>query len=233
MGILATLLPAIADYSGANRHALWFICDTTAELPSTNVRDGDYATCLDTGTDYKRSAGAWVSLTGAATAAASYRNLFERECSHTAAKAAAKYAIGSGDVAAVSGTGTLFPQGVFYYDPADNPSINGLASKLRIRAQVHCNDVAPTGTYIIGLYPVTRPATSGGAGLNIFTLGTVVAGSETTTVNAPAADSSNSVVGSDFAAPAAGFYCLGFVQTGTVAASAHMHIAAQLQMRNN
>jgi hypothetical protein len=164
----------------------------------------------------------------------SYRNLIERECSHTAGKVTGTYAIGSGDPAAVSGTGTLNPQGVFYYDPADHPTIDGLAPKLRIRCQVYVNDTAPTATFQVGLYPVTRPATSGGAGVCIYTLGTVVSGSQATAITTPAVDTSNQSVGSDFAAPTAGYYVLGFVQTtATVAASSHLHIAAQLQMRNN
>lgn len=212
-----TSLGTVFTITRATR-VLAFTVSPTAPTPTA----GDNSTKVAT-TAYVR----------AAAAHSSYRNLLERDASHTAGKTAATYAIGTGDPAAVSGTGTLYPQGVFYYDPADHPTLDGLAPKLRIRAQVFCNDVAPTGTYIIGLYPVTRPATSGAAGLCIYTLGTVVSGSQTSTVNAPAADSSNQVVGSDFAAPAAGYYVLGFVQTGTVAASAHMHIAAQLQMRNN
>jgi hypothetical protein len=163
---------------------------------------------------------------------ASYRNILDCSGSHTAARAAGTYMLPQGQPIAVVGTGTLYPMNTIYLDPADYPTVNGLAAKLRIRAQVFCNDVAPTGNYTFGLYPVTRPATSGGAGLVIYTVGTVIAGS-TAAVNTPAADSSNNVVGADFAIPAAGHYVLGVVTTAAVAASAHVHISAQLQMRNN
>lgn len=37
-----------------------FICDTQAELPTTDVIDGDFALALDTGNPFTRVAGAWV-----------------------------------------------------------------------------------------------------------------------------------------------------------------------------
>lgn len=119
-----------------------------------------------------------------------------------------------------------------YIDPADYPTVGALTTKLRIRAQVLVNDVAPTGNFTFGLYPFTRPASSGGAGTNIITLGTVVSGSNGATISTPAADSSNNLVGSDFAIPAAGFYCLGLLTTATIAASSAPCFNAQLQMRN-
>lgn len=162
---------------------------------------------------------------------AQYRTLSEASGSHIAAKVAGTYAMGAG-VLAKSGTGTLYPLTVIPIKAADYPAINGLTTKLRIRAQLFVNDVAPTGDFTFGLYPITRPGTSGGAGLNIYTLGTVVSGSNGATVSAPAADSANDLVGSDFAMPADGLYVLGVVTTATVATSSHLHLNAQLQMRN-
>jgi hypothetical protein len=40
------------------------------------------------------------------------------------------------------------------------------------------------------------------------------------------------VVGADFAIPAAGAYVIGVVTSANVAASAHVHISASLQVRN-
>lgn len=167
----------------------------------------------------------WVS------AEAPYRTLLDSSGSHIAARVAGTYGMGQGDPLAISGTGTLYPLNVIYIDPNDYPSVGALAAKLRIRAIIECNDVAPTGNYTVGLHPVTRPATSGGAGLCIYTIGSAVAGS-TVAQNTPAADSQNIIVGSDFAVPAAGFYVLGVVTTATVATSAHMHFSAQLQMHH-
>lgn len=167
----------------------------------------------------------------AAAPNASYRNILDCSGSHTAGRVAGTYMMPQGDPIAVVGTGTLYPMNTIYIDPADFPTVDGLAAKLRIRAQVFVNDVAPTGNYTFGLYPVTRPATSGGTGLVIYTVGTVIAGS-TVALNTPAADSSNNVVGADFAMPAAGHYVVGVVTTATVAASSHLHISTQLQMRN-
>lgn len=163
---------------------------------------------------------------------ATYRTLMQASASHIAAKIAGTYGLGCGDPAAVGGTGTLYPLSLMYIAAADYPTVGSLAPKLRIRAQVNCNDVAPTGNFTVGLYPVTRPATSGGAGLNIYTIGTVVTGSDGATVTTPAADSQTSMVGADFALPADGFYIMAVVTTATVATSSHVHINAQLQMHN-
>ena len=161
-----------------------------------------------------------------------YKTVLSVAGSHIAARVAGTYAIPYADALAISGTGTLYAVGLIHIVSADWPTVNGLATKLRIRAQINCNDVAPTGNFTVGLYPVTRPATSGGAGLNIYTLGTVVSGSNGATVSAPAADSSNLLVGADFALPSDGLYCIGVVTTATVATSAHVHVNAQLQQRN-
>lgn len=166
----------------------------------------------------------------AAAPNASYRTLLDSSASHTAARAAGTYWLGQGHPAGVTGVGTLDPANVIYIDPADYPTVNGLTTQLRIRAIVEANDVAPGGAFTFGLYPVTRPATSGGAGVVIYTMGTVIAGS--TVAVTPAADSQNNLVGSDFSIPAAGFYVIGFVAAAAVATSAHVHISASLQLRN-
>lgn len=164
---------------------------------------------------------------------ASYRTILFCTGSHTATRVAGTYAIGQGDPIAISGTGTLYPVNSIYIAAADYPTVGGLAGKFRIRAQIYVNDVAPTGNYTLGLYPITRPGASGGAGLNIFTLGTVVNGSNGATFTAPAADGLLNAVSADFALPADGHYVIGVVTTATVATSSHVHIIAQLQFRNN
>lgn len=162
---------------------------------------------------------------------ASYRVLLDSTGSHIAARTASTYGLGQGQPAAITGVGTLYALNTIYIAAADYPTLNGVAAKLRVRAVMAVNDVAPTGNYTFGLHPVTRPATSGGAGLCIYTIGAAVAGS-TVALNTPAADSLNNVASADFAIPADGFYVLGFVSTGTVATSSHSHISMALQMRN-
>lgn len=161
----------------------------------------------------------------------SYRTILDSSGSHIAARVAGTYGMGQGDPLAITGTGTLYPLNTIYIDPADYPSAGGLAAKMRLRATVAVNDVAPTGNFTIGLHPVTRPGTSGGAGLNIYTIGAAVAGSGIL-LTAPAADSLNQVIGADFAVPAAGHYVIGVVSTATVAASSHMHFSAALQLHH-
>ncbi|MGB4848989.1 MAG: hypothetical protein WBP41_13785, partial [Saprospiraceae bacterium] len=67
----------------------------------------------------------------------------------------------------------------------------------------------------------------------IYTIGTVVSGSNGASFATPAADGLLSAVGSDFALPTDGFYIIGVVTTTTVVASSHIHMNAQLQLRNN
>lgn len=159
-----------------------------------------------------------------------YQMLARASASITAGVVAGTYALSNGNAAAVSGTGTAYPQALLYLLAADYPTINGLSPKLRLSALLYTNDVAPTGNFTFGLYPVTRPATSGGAGLAIFTLGTVVSGSNGAAFTTPAADGLLQSVGADFALPADGHYAIGVVTTATIAASAHVHMLAQLQL---
>lgn len=161
-----------------------------------------------------------------------YRTILDSTGSHIAAKVAGTYGIPQGNPLAVTGTGTLYALNTIYIDSADYPTIDSKVTKLRVRCIIACNDVAPfTGTFKIGLHPVTRPGTSGGAGLCIYTIGAVVTGSQVTGTNL-AADSINNLVGADFDLPANGFYVLAVVTSGTMATSAHVHISASLQIRN-
>jgi hypothetical protein len=161
-----------------------------------------------------------------------YRTLLDSTGSHSATKAANTYGLGQGAIAAVTGTGTLYALNTIYLSAADYPAINSLTSKLRVRFNIHCNDVAPfTGTFVCGLHPITRPATSGGAALCIYTIGAAVAGSTCTGTNLTA-DSNNALVGADFALPNDGYYVLAFVTSATMATSSHVHISASLQIHN-
>lgn len=175
------------------------------------------------------AAAATANSTDAALSAF-YRTLLDSSGSHTAAKVAGTYGLAQGDPLAVTGTGILYPLNVIYLDAADYPVIGALAAKLRVRGIIEANDVAPTGNFTVGLHAVTRPGTSGGAGLCIYTMAAAIAGS-TATQNTPAADSQSIITSADFAVPATGFYVLGIVTTGTIATSAHVHVSAQLQMR--
>ncbi len=166
------------------------------------------------------------------TLLSSYHTLLQASGSHIAGKTAGTYALGAGDVAAVSGTGTLYPLSTIFIAAADYPTVNGKAPKLRIRSQLYTNDVAPTGNFTFGLYPITRPGTSGSTGVNIFTIGSVVAGSNGASFTTPAADGLLSAVSADFALPSDGHYVIAVVTTGTIATSAHVHLVASLQIHN-
>jgi hypothetical protein len=213
----------------ANRVILW-----NSTLNKTRYWDGAaFQTITDIDDFLNPSKTATITYVSSTVPNASYRTILDCSGSHTAAKVAGTYAIGHGSALAVSGTGTLYPLNTIYIASADYPTLNTIAPKLRIRAQLYTNDVAPTGNFTLGLYPITRPSTSGGAGLCIFTMGTVVSGSNGATFTTPAADGLLNAVGSDFSLPSDGHYVIGVVTTATVATSAHIHISAQLQLRNN
>lgn len=163
---------------------------------------------------------------------ATYRTILEANGSITAAQTAGKYGLNSGGAAIKSGAGSIYPLNNIILAAADYPPIAGVNPKLRIRAQLYTNDVAPTGNFTVGLYPITRPGTSGGAGVLIYSIGTVVTGSDGATFTTPVADGLLDAVGSDFTLPVDGQYILGVVTTGTIAASAHVHCSAQLQIHN-
>jgi hypothetical protein len=155
-----------------------------------------------------------------------YKTILSSTGSHIATKVAGTYGMGVGNPLAVSGTGILYPLDVIYIVSTDFTT----GAQFRISAQVMVNDVAPTGNYTFGLYPITRPGTSGGAGLNIYTLGTVVSGS-TVLFTTPAADSMNQGTSSDFTIPADAYYVIGVITTATVATSSLLHMIAKLQVR--
>jgi hypothetical protein len=160
-----------------------------------------------------------------------YRTLLDSSGSHIAGRVAGTYGFGQGDPLAISGTGILYPLNIIQITAADYPAIGALAAKLRVKATVNCNDVAPGHNFVFGLHPITRPATSGGAGLCIYTIGAAVAGS-TIAANTPAADSSAVFTSGDFALPADGQYVMGAVTNNTTAVSAHVHLSAALQLHH-
>jgi hypothetical protein len=211
---------------------------STAQQTALNLK-ADLASPALTGTPTAPTAGAGTNTTQLATTAyavaaapnASYRVILDSSGSHIAARVAGTYGFAQSQPIAISGTGTLYPLNAIYIAAADFPTVNGLTAKLRVRAQLFVNDVAPTGNFTFGLHPITRPATSGGAGLVIYTIGAAVSGS-TAAVNTPAADSSNVVASSDFSLPTDGHYVLGVVTTATVATSSHLHMSVALQLRN-
>ena len=106
-----------------------------------------------------------------------YRTIRDAASSHLAGKVAGNYALGCGDPTALTGVGALDPQALIHINPAEYPTINGLTPRLRVKALLQTNDVAPGGNYTVGLFPVTHSGVTGAAGLLSNTLGAMVAGS--------------------------------------------------------
>jgi hypothetical protein len=214
----------------------YWLSSTAGKITSTKPTSGLIQRILhaESATVASIGVGEVISLTDLASMIpnAFYRTLLQVSGSHIAGQVAGTYLLGQGDPAAISGTGTLYPIALIYIDPSEFLNAGSLAAKLRLRVVLCVNDVAPTGSFTFGLYPITRPSTSGAAGVNAYTAGTVVSGSQPAAIATPAADSANSVAGADFSIPSAGLYAIGVLTTATVAASSHLHFNAQLQMRH-
>jgi len=164
-----------------------------------------------------------------------YTNVLQCYASNTATDGANTYFLSGNSNAAArisgSATGGTVPPVLYYIQAADFPTVQGLPPKMRVTAQMFVNDTAPTKSWVFGLYPVTTPATSGAAGVRIYTAGTVVAGS-TVTFTTPAADSMSIGMSADFAVPADGWYAIGFTLDGTLPANNFQNLQAFLQCRN-
>jgi hypothetical protein len=120
--------------------------------------------------------------------------------------------------------------GVFYFDP--NEWGTGMTPSLNLRGLCTANATASTSTFTIGLYPVT-PGGGGAAAVNV-NLGSVIAASQVTfTFTTLAATSMAQAASGDFAAPAAGFYVIGLIIAGSMAASSSVRITAQLSRRSH
>ena len=120
---------------------------------------------------------------------------------------------------AVAGTAT--GQSMFYLDPGLYPAgVSSHTSKLRLRANVTTNAVAPACTNLV--YALMPVATTGGASGAVPTVATVGAAVCSVTILTPNATTQTVGTGSQVAFPAAGWYCLQLtVGTGGTAANAN------------
>ena len=121
---------------------------------------------------------------------------------------------------------------MIYINSSDYPTVNGLTPKLRINAVIGVNGATATNVFTVGLYPLTTPASSGGTNIREWTIGTVVTGSDGATITNPASNSQNNIVGSDFALPANGLYCICVKSTATTAAGSYIQVSVSLQFHN-
>lgn len=129
--------------------------------------------------------------------------------------------------ALVGGAGTA--QMGFYIAPAEW-AITGMTTKMRLRVLATSNNVAPAITFTFGLYPIATSGGASGAAATIASVGTVVSGS-TVAVASPPASARTPFTGSDFNAPAAGAYVLGFVTTSSMAAGSQVAVSVHVQYR--
>jgi len=169
----------------------------------------------------------FAAVSGAAALSKVYLPFAEASGYLTAGDVAGTYPLGQGAQAVLRATGTATPISLVYCSSTGWSSVLGVARTMILTGMVSVNATAPTGNFTLGLYPVT--ATSGGAGVTVYTLGTVVTGS-TCTFTAPAANAVAFSASSAFNMPSAGVYAIAVVTTATVAASSNVHLNARLGM---
>jgi hypothetical protein len=158
-----------------------------------------------------------------------YKDLLERGGASAAAPAAATLVLPDSGGTTLAAVPVNLDDFAFYFDPADRTA-NTRVNKLRVRAQVFTNAVAPATNWTVGLYPIATYGGASGAAATAATLGTVVAGS-TVAVNAPGATSQNQGNSGDFTSPAAGYYVFAVVNSGAAAAGSLVTVRAVLQAR--
>lgn len=132
-----------------------------------------------------------------------------------------------GGPAGVTATGTGAYS--FYLDPADWLA-GTRQTKLRIRWHMSVNAVAPGTNLTAGLYQVLTYSGASGVALAIATVSAPITGS-TVTFTTPGAGTNSAVVSTEFNAPAAGDYVLGFATGGAFAAGSQTVLRAELQYR--
>ena len=162
---------------------------------------------------------------------ANYRTLAQAQGYMIAGQAVGTYWFGMQDSAASSSGGSSrYSPVIIPWYTADHPTLNGAVATLRVDAICCVNATAPTATFTVGLYPVTKGA--GAAGLSIWSLGSVVSGS-TVAFTTPSASSITRAVSSAITIPSDGMYVLGVTTTSaTIATSSLVNITAYLEERN-
>lgn len=140
----------------------------------------------------------------------------------TATNVAATYIVGGGLQAIVPATGSINPVNFVHIPPVTG----GNTIKGRLVATALTNATAPGGTVTFGLYPVS--ANAGGADVVTYTLGTLVAG--TNSIVVPNTASTATSGATPYVTLAAGVYAIAVVTSATIAASAHVTLNARVEI---
>jgi hypothetical protein len=114
----------------------------------------------------------------------------------------------------------------FHYLDADDFTVTGKNTRLRVRGTVCTNATQPLITFTFGLYPITF---AGAADALTATRGAVVT-SSTAAVASPAASSAVTVASSDFAVPGDGVYALGVQTSAQLTNNAAALLVANLEV---
>lgn len=114
-----------------------------------------------------------------------------------------------------------------YLDPT-HWAASGRTARYLLRGHVLTNATAPTATYAFALYPVGTWGGASSAAPTIATLGTLVPGSTTPNIVAPAASGPTGPVSIEFDAPTAGWYTIVVIQTGAAVGNSLVNFISTL-----
>ncbi len=131
-------------------------------------------------------------------------------------------------------SGAIHPIVLLYVNSTLYPTVNNLPPLFCIRPTCCTNDVWSSSTTVtVGLYPVTRPESSGGDGITKYTFGTVVTDTECSFTEMDP-DSLNYAESTSVELPA-GIYAIGLVLGGTISLppDSHAHITCDIATHYN
>jgi hypothetical protein len=169
-------------------------------------------------------AGAALAFAEAYKPASTYDTIWVRSA-NAGAGASGTFILNSTNFVQLNTAGSAL--GAFRLDPANMPTIPGLAKKLRLDATVVPGAVAPGVDFAVHLYPV---ATWGGASGAQPLVATVGASLGSTSFPAPSGAPISQVT-ADLAYPAAGLYVVALVTSGVIAVNSNSSCIVALQRR--
>lgn len=152
---------------------------------------------------------------------AQYRDVAQQTSLATAIGSTANFAVPHGVLATLLSAGAS-STAIIYLDAADY-AVNAATTKMRLVSWSQTQTAPTSSTITTALYPISSTAAG------VITVGTVVSGSSSVTGAITAANTRTVSTGTDFTAPAAGWYVVVF--THSVNPAQTLHYGWKLQVR--
>lgn len=141
---------------------------------------------------------------------AQYRDLAQQTSLRTAIGVSTQFIAPQGVLATVIGTAAS-STGIVYLDGLADYAVTGATVKFRLVSWSQTETAPTSSTLTTALYPISSTAAG------VITLGTIVSGSSMVTGAITAANTRTLSTGTDFTAPAAGYYVVVFTHSANPA----------------